>query len=322
MERIVDIVLVFAACAVASVMVGAFDGGAVGAVVDAAGTVVGTAGVSSSLPFGDVAGSAPAIACLLVAVIVVLGCEWARSTWSLLGPVVFCVLSAFVPEGLLLMPAAVYELCRFVRGPLPWRAAPLATLVPFACAVVARHVPIGTIVLSAVLCVLAALVSVRTSALLAQRDLRHRARDEYRKRELIGTGARSDEDRAARDLVAFGVAHDCAEAGTAPRSGEVPASGAVTRSAPGPAASALVVPLDPPVVSPEERCRATFSQITDREYEVVLLIAEGLDNHEIAAAAFISEGTVRNRISSVLQKTGYANRTQLAVAWWQARVIR
>ena len=55
------------------------------------------------------------------------------------------------------------------------------------------------------------------------------------------------------------------------------------------------------------------------KYEVVALIAEGLDNHEIAAAAFISEGTVRNRISSSLQKTGYKNRTQLAVAWWQAR---
>lgn len=80
-----------------------------------------------------------------------------------------------------------------------------------------------------------------------------------------------------------------------------------------------VADVDAAARSPEGRCRAAFSELTEREYEVVRLVAEGLDNHEISAAAFISEGTVRNRISSVLQKTGHKNRTQLAVAWWQAR---
>ena len=71
---------------------------------------------------------------------------------------------------------------------------------------------------------------------------------------------------------------------------------------------------------PDARPRE-FECLTEREYEIVRLVAEGLDNHEIAAEAFISEGTVRNRISSVLSKTGYKNRTQLAVAWWRSRSL-
>ena len=63
---------------------------------------------------------------------------------------------------------------------------------------------------------------------------------------------------------------------------------------------------------------AIFPQLTDREREVVALIAEGLDNREIAAAAYMGEGTVRNHISSILAKLGLRNRTQIAVAYWRA----
>lgn len=61
-----------------------------------------------------------------------------------------------------------------------------------------------------------------------------------------------------------------------------------------------------------------FPQLTDREREVVELIAEGLDNREVAAAAYMGEGTVRNHISSILAKLGLRNRTQIAVAYWRA----
>ena len=291
MERIVDILVVFAACVVSFVAHSALDAG-----------VVGAADAGALLPSGDVADSAPAVACLLVAVIAVLGCEWARSGWRLLAPVLYCVLSAVVPEGLFLVPAATYELCRFIREPLPWRAAPLAVPIPFACAAAVHHVPAGAIVLSAALCALAALVSMRTSALLAQRDLRHRAWDEYREHELVGVG----------DFLASGRADSgCLD-------NEVDACFADSSALDGvPVGS--IGHLHPAASLPDERCRAAFPQLTECEYEVVALIAEGLDNHEVAAAAFLSEGTVRNRISSVLQKTGYANRTQLAVAWWRAR---
>lgn len=61
-----------------------------------------------------------------------------------------------------------------------------------------------------------------------------------------------------------------------------------------------------------------FPQLTDREREVVALIAEGLDNREVAAAAYMGEGTVRNHISSILAKLHLKNRTQIAVAYWRA----
>ena len=47
-----------------------------------------------------------------------------------------------------------------------------------------------------------------------------------------------------------------------------------------------------------------FPQLTDREREVVALIADGLYNREVAAAAYMGEGTVRNHISSILAKLG------------------
>lgn len=288
MVRIVDILVVFTACAVSFVAHSTLDAG-----------VVDTAGAGVLLPFGDNAASASVVACLLVAVIAVLGCEWARSGWRSLAPVFFCALSAVVPEGLFFVPAATYELCRFIRDPLPWRAAPLAVPIPFACAAAVHHVPAGAIVLSAALC---ALASMRTSALLAQRDLRHQAWDEYREHELVEVADCSAGGRADSASLDNGVSA-CPEGAAA--------VDAMPACSTGYAYSVATLF--------DERCRAAFPLLTDREYEVVSLIAEGLDNHEIAAAAFISEGTVRNRISSSLQKTGYKNRTQLAVAWWQAR---
>ncbi|HJB55120.1 MAG TPA: response regulator transcription factor [Candidatus Olsenella avistercoris] len=63
---------------------------------------------------------------------------------------------------------------------------------------------------------------------------------------------------------------------------------------------------------------AMFPQLTVREREVVRLVAEGLDNREVAAAAYMGEGTVRNHISQILAKLGLRNRTQIAVAYWRA----
>ena len=47
-------------------------------------------------------------------------------------------------------------------------------------------------------------------------------------------------------------------------------------------------------------------------------VAEGLDNKGIAAALYISEGTVRNHISAILQKLQLKNRTQLAIAYYRS----
>lgn len=69
-----------------------------------------------------------------------------------------------------------------------------------------------------------------------------------------------------------------------------------------------------------EQLRPTpFACLTEREYEVARLVAEGLDNREIAATAYLSEGTVRNNISSTLSKMSLKNRTQIAVAYYKSK---
>lgn len=55
------------------------------------------------------------------------------------------------------------------------------------------------------------------------------------------------------------------------------------------------------------------SIFTDRELDIIGAIAEGLSNKEIAEKLFISEGTVKNHISTILEKGGLSHRTQVAV---------
>lgn len=55
------------------------------------------------------------------------------------------------------------------------------------------------------------------------------------------------------------------------------------------------------------------SLFTERELEVMEAIAEGLSNKEISKKLFISEGTVKNYITSILQKTNLTHRTQIAI---------
>lgn len=55
------------------------------------------------------------------------------------------------------------------------------------------------------------------------------------------------------------------------------------------------------------------SELSPREREIIVLIAEGLDNKNIAAKLFLAEGTVRNNISRMLDKLGLKDRTQIAV---------
>lgn len=58
-----------------------------------------------------------------------------------------------------------------------------------------------------------------------------------------------------------------------------------------------------------------FKELTPRELDIVRLIAEGLSNRQIAEKLFLSDGTVRNHISAILEKTGLEHRTQIAVMW-------
>lgn len=57
--------------------------------------------------------------------------------------------------------------------------------------------------------------------------------------------------------------------------------------------------------------------LTDREFDILLLVAEGLNNKEIAQKLFLSEGTVRNYISNMLEKLDLRDRTQLAIYYYK-----
>ena len=58
--------------------------------------------------------------------------------------------------------------------------------------------------------------------------------------------------------------------------------------------------------------------VTEKEFEIVELVAKGLSNKEIAEQLFLSEGTVRNYLSNILDKLDLRDRTQLVVYYYQS----
>jgi two-component system, NarL family, response regulator LiaR len=65
-----------------------------------------------------------------------------------------------------------------------------------------------------------------------------------------------------------------------------------------------------------------YSELTEREMEVLKLIAKGLSNSEIAGDLVISENTVKGHVSNILSKLHLADRTQAAVFAWQQGIVR
>ena len=65
-----------------------------------------------------------------------------------------------------------------------------------------------------------------------------------------------------------------------------------------------------------------FTALTDREFEVVRLIADGLSNSDIAVRLVLSEKTVKGHVSNILSKLHLADRTQAAVFAWREGIVR
>lgn len=57
--------------------------------------------------------------------------------------------------------------------------------------------------------------------------------------------------------------------------------------------------------------------ITEKEFDIILKIANGLSNKEISELLFLSEGTIRNNISTILEKLNLRDRTQIAIFYYK-----
>lgn len=68
---------------------------------------------------------------------------------------------------------------------------------------------------------------------------------------------------------------------------------------------------------PAKADKAALEQLTDRERDVLRLLGQGYSNKELGEALFITEGTAKNHVSSVIEKLGLRDRTQAAL--WAVR---
>ncbi|WP_234346302.1 helix-turn-helix transcriptional regulator [Collinsella provencensis] len=306
MERLVDIIALFTGCVF--VLAGT-DGDGLGAgmgaaasggnaLVDGSAVLIGNGGTALIDSGEGVAQtqavfalpSASVIAALLLAIIAIALFETLKGRKRLIPLFAFCAIAPFLNGGMAFLPLFAYEAMRGFHGSYLDRSGLIAVVLAYAASLYVCNGPMGaagtTAHVSAVenamigmLLAGAALLAARTNRLYAQRELSRRVRDDMQERALALRGENEQLTDAIHELQSEHPTRDTA-------------GNYSTRP-------------------------TAFACLTEREYEVARLVADGLDNHEIAAVAYISEGTVRNRISSILSKMGLKNRTQIAVAWWR-----
>lgn len=73
----------------------------------------------------------------------------------------------------------------------------------------------------------------------------------------------------------------------------------------------------PGLINQLEHREADRFDLSDKELELIDRVAQGLSNREIAESLYLSEGTVRNRISVILEKLNLRDRTQLAIFFYK-----
>lgn len=235
--------------------------------------------------------SANAVVGVLAAIVVTSVAELASSKWARLSALsAYLVGAVFFSSLAVMLPMVAYQ-C--VRQPYPaFRAAWLV-------AVFGSYLVLGVspALPSLLLCTVATVLSVRTARNAAERRVLRLARDGVRE-QLLDAKCISDN---SQDLVA------CAD-------DECELCDAVEEAAGRLGMQAALSLQDASSTAPVS-ASSLINCLTEREQAIAGLVAEGLDNKEIAAELYLGEGTVRNHISSILQKCHLKNRTQVAIMY-------
>jgi DNA-binding NarL/FixJ family response regulator len=75
----------------------------------------------------------------------------------------------------------------------------------------------------------------------------------------------------------------------------------------------------PAIINTSKKADFSAFGITEKELEIINVVADGLSNKEIADKLHLSEGTVRNSLTIILEKLNLRDRTQLAVFFYKNR---
>ena len=76
-----------------------------------------------------------------------------------------------------------------------------------------------------------------------------------------------------------------------------------------------------PGVAGRLEASATLAGLTERETEVLVLVARGLSNHEIGQELFVTPATAKTHVSRLLMKLGARDRTQLVVIAYESGLV-
>ena len=122
-----------------------------------------------------------------------------------------------------------------------------------------------------------------------------------------------DEDELVFEGLRAGAVGYLLKAVSSPRLLEAIRAVARGESILGPSVTAKVVTEFARLANQAPRPQTLVNPLSEREIEVLRLVAQGATNRQIAATLFIAEGTVRNHLTNILGKLGVSDRTQAAV---------